>query len=179
MSSPLLGSSLLCFLFSFCQGTDSWLYFPCMFSAQMHVTVQHITHPSRDTEVCVLLVGKGIMAPMKLTSQSLTSAPKTMCNPPSPSLGKLLCPLTPSTPLLVALFGDFEDHRLLPPWGICLCWDGPLSKTASFLLSFFHRTPFRTQFKIYSLSDLIVSQFRPSDFSPSSPTQCIYDFGLN
>lgn len=75
-----------------------------MFSAQMHVTVQHIAHPSRDTEVCVLLVGKGIVAPMKLTSQSLISAPKTLCNPPSPSLGKLLCPLTPSTPLLGGSF---------------------------------------------------------------------------
>lgn len=109
--------------------------FPVFFSAQMQVTIQHIAHPSRDTEVCCSPCRKGNYAPMKLTSQSHISVPKTLCNLPSPSLGKLLCPLPPSRPPVGWLFlVTLEDHGLLPPWGICLCWDGPLTKTASFLL---------------------------------------------
>lgn len=65
----------------------------------------NISHIQVGTQrSAVLLVGKEIMAPMKLTSQSLISAPETLCNLPSPSLSKLLCPLPPSTPLLGGSF---------------------------------------------------------------------------
>lgn len=170
----------LTFVFCSCSAKELTLdsAFPVFFSAQMQVTIQHIAHPSRDTEVCCSPC-QGELCPMKLTSQSLISAPKTLCNLPSPSLDKLLCPLPPSSPPVGWLFlVTLEDHGLLHPWGICFGMARHL-KQPPFYKSFVHCTPFRTQFKIYALYDFIVPHFRPSDFSPSSPTQGIYDFSLD
>lgn len=168
----------LCFVFcSHSARTDSWLYFPCMFSAQMHVTVQHIAHPSRDTEVCVLLVGKGIVAPMKLTSQeSYISTQNPVC--PSPSLGRSFFALYINYPSVGWLFlVTLRTTGFLPPWGICLCWDGPLSETC---VLFTHFSITLLEPNSRSILSVILLSHNSGHliFSPSSPPQCIYDLAL-
>lgn len=66
----------------------------------------------------VLLIRRGIMAPLDLASQLLKLASTTLCNLPSPYLGSLLCRVLSNSPFISA--GPFlvtlEDGGLIPPW---------------------------------------------------------------
>lgn len=120
----------------------------------------------------VPFVGEEIIAPMGLASQFLSSAFTTPCSLPSLPLGKLLChiPLNSASSWLDCSWWLLRN-RLMPPWGVCLHWDGSFSsRILSSLLSFSHNRFFRTQFKIHSVCDFFFfffgRQFRASDFFP-------------
>ena len=140
--------------------------FPVFVSAQMQVTIQHPPDPSRDTEVCCPLVGKGIMVVMELTNQLLTPASKTLCNLPSPSLGELLCPVPSNSPIswVASSWWPLRTTGSCLFGEICLYWDDPSCRAPSSLVLFFFITISLEPNSRYILYDFFVLQFRPSDF---------------